>query len=157
MAAILLVATDFSSCARHAMRMAAQLAPSLDGELLLVHVTDLPPGLLETSEIRPMPDQPPIEAGRFVREASSGELERYADELRALGATVSTRVEIGDPVESILRVAAEVDPAMIVVGTHGRTGLAHLLIGSVAEKVMRRSKRPVLTVPRAASVAEDLR
>ena len=145
--ACLLVATDFSSCARSAMRMAAQIAPSLDAELVLLHVTHLPAGLVEGSEIRPMPDREPVEIGSFVRGATLAELERYAEELRPLGVAVSARVELGDPVRRILSMADELDCAMIVMGTHGRTGLAHLLIGSVAEKVMRQSRRPVLTVP----------
>lgn len=145
--ACLLVPTDFSSCARRAMRMAAQIAPSLDARLVLLHVTHLPAGLVEGSEIRPMPDREPVEIGTFVRDASRAELERYAKELRDLGATVDLSVELGAPVRRILSVADELDCAMIVMGTHGRTGLAHLLIGSVAEKVMRQSRRPVLTVP----------
>ncbi|HJL15286.1 MAG TPA: universal stress protein [Sandaracinaceae bacterium LLY-WYZ-13_1] len=144
---VLLVPTDFSSCARKAMRMAAQIAPSLHAELLLLHVTQIPPGLVEGSEIRPMPDQDPIDVGTFVREASLAELARYAEELRELDLEVKTRVELGDPVDRILEVASEQDAAMIVMGTHGRTGLAHLIIGSVAEKVMRKARKPVLTVP----------
>jgi nucleotide-binding universal stress UspA family protein len=85
--------------------------------------------------------------GAFIRDASMAELERYSSELRELGVEVSARVEIGDPVETILAVVEEVQPVMIVMGTHGRTGLAHLLMGSIAEKVMRRADRPVLTVP----------
>jgi nucleotide-binding universal stress UspA family protein len=152
---VLLVPTDFSSCARKAMRLAAQIAPSMDADLLLLHVTQLPPGLVKGSEIRPMPDQDPIEVSDFVREASLAELARYADELRELGLDVSTRVEIGDPVEAILAVASELDAAMIVMGTHGRTGLAHLLIGSVAEKVMHKARKPVLTVPGRFPEDED--
>jgi nucleotide-binding universal stress UspA family protein len=137
------------------MRLAAKLAPSLSAGIVLLHVTELPPGLTETMKIRPMPDLEPIEAGRFVREASLAELERYAKELRALGVSVETRVELGDAIDIILRAARELAPAMIVMGTHGRTGLAHLLIGSVAEKIMRLSHRPVLTVP--AAPAEEPR
>lgn len=129
------------------MRLAAQIAPSLEAGILLLHVTHLPPGLVEGSEIRPTPERAPVEIGQFIRDASLAELERYAGELRRLSLDVSTRVELGDPVSEILSTADEIDAAMIVMGTHGRTGLAHLLIGSVAEKVMRRSRRPVLTVP----------
>lgn len=129
------------------MRLAATLAPSLRARLVLLHVADMPPGLAETALIRPLPDQDPIPAGQFVREASRGELERYAAELRQGGVEVETRVELGDPVETIVQIASGLDVAMIVMGTHGRTGLARLLIGSVTEKVVRRVRRPVLTVP----------
>ena len=143
----LLLPTDFSQCARDAMKLAARIAPSLGADVLLLHVTQLPPGLVEGSEIRPMPDAEPVEVTRYIRDASLAELERYAEELRGGGLEVATRVELGDPVEDILAVAAEEDASMIVMGTHGRTGLAHLLIGSVAERVIRHSERPVLTVP----------
>jgi nucleotide-binding universal stress UspA family protein len=144
---VLLLPTDFSSCARKAMHLAARIAPSIGADVLLLHVTQLPLGLVEGSEIRPMPDQEPIEVTRFVRESSLAELERYAEGLRESGLSVDTRVELGDPVDVILGVADEIDPAMIVMGTHGRTGLSHLLIGSVAEKVMHEARRPILTVP----------
>lgn len=150
----LLVATDFSAGSRNAARVAARLAPSLGATIVLMHVTDLPPGLTETTMIRPMPNLPSVQAGQFVREATQAELERLADELRASGLAVATRVELGDPVESILRVAKETAPYLIVVGTHGRTGLAHLLMGSVAEKVMRLALQPVLTVPYRAHVPD---
>lgn len=143
----LLVPTDFSRCARVGMRLAAKVAPGLGADVVLLHVTQLPPGLVEGSEIRPTPDQEPVEIGAFVRSAALAELERYARELRDAGLVVSTRVELGDPLKSILAVADSMDASMIVMGTHGRTGLAHLLLGSVAEKVIRESRRPVLTVP----------
>ncbi len=105
--------------------------------------------------IRPTPDLAPISAGQFIREAAQGELERYARELRESGVEVRTRVELGDPIDVILEVSGEIEPAMIVMGTQGRTGLAHFLIGSVAEKIMRKSDRPVLTVPAAATEHEE--
>ncbi len=111
------------------MRFAAKLAPSLDASLVLFHVAEIPPGLLETSEIRPMPDQELVQAGQFIRDASLAELERYADSLREAGVEVKTRVVIEDTVGAILEAADELDVAMIVMGTHGRTGLAHLLMG----------------------------
>lgn len=60
---------------------------------------------------------------------------------------VWTFVEKGTPFETILKVAEEWEADLIVLGTHGRTGLSHLLIGSVAEKVIRHSKIPTLVVP----------
>jgi nucleotide-binding universal stress UspA family protein len=60
---------------------------------------------------------------------------------------VVTFVESGNPFEAILRVADEWEADLIVLGTHGRTGLTHLLLGSVAEKVIRHSKKPLLVIP----------
>jgi nucleotide-binding universal stress UspA family protein len=59
---------------------------------------------------------------------------------------VETRLEDGDPVKTILRVADEAKAGLIVIGTHGRTGLGRVLMGSVAEQVVRRATCPVLTV-----------
>jgi nucleotide-binding universal stress UspA family protein len=85
---------------------------------------------------------PPPPGG--VREAISEQLAG----VRAADPTlpVEHRLEVGDPVAEILRVAQESKCDLIVMGTHGRTGLAHLLMGSVAEKVVRKAACPVLVV-----------
>jgi nucleotide-binding universal stress UspA family protein len=71
------------------------------------------------------------------------------------GVEAERRLEEGDPVEAILRVAEEIGADLIVMGTHGRTGLSRLFMGSVAEQVLRRAPCPVLTLksPFAATVA----
>lgn len=144
---LFLVATDFSACARKALEFAAELGPPMDAELLLLHVTQLPLGLLESSEVHTVPSQPPIEAGAMMREASRAELDRYAEQVRQTGVSVRTQVEIGEPVKVILDVASQQGAELIVIGTHGRSGFAQLLLGSVAEKVVRRARCPVLIVP----------
>ena len=63
------------------------------------------------------------------------------------GYKVRTFVEEGRPFEAILKVAEEWEADLIVSGTHGRTGLSHLLMGSVAEKVMRHSTKPIFIIP----------
>src|SRR3546814_1396699 len=69
------------------------------------------------------------------------------------GTGVETRTSMPDdrPVHGILRIAAEYEPGLIVLGTHGRSGLDHLLMGSVAEQVVRKSRWPVLVVPKPRS------
>jgi nucleotide-binding universal stress UspA family protein len=97
-----------------------------------------------------------------------GYREEMAEDLNRLGAPdpkvrVEHRLEEGDPVAQILRVADETGCDLIVLGTHGRTGLNRLLMGSVAEKVVRWASCPVLTVkapfpqsgPRGTSVPEE--
>lgn len=144
---VFLVPVDFSAVSRGGTERAADLAVALGADLVLLHVAQIPPGLDAGSRIRPLPDRDPVPAGEFVRDASMAELERHASELRRRGITVRSRVEIGEPVEVILRVAAEVDPAMIVIGTHGRSGIARVLLGSIAERILRMADRPVVTVP----------
>ena len=63
-----------------------------------------------------------------------------------LGDRLKQHVEAGDPIQKILEVAATVEPELIVMGTHGRVGRLHAILGSVAEAVVRNSARPVLTV-----------
>jgi nucleotide-binding universal stress UspA family protein len=62
------------------------------------------------------------------------------------GASATSIVRVGTPVEEITKVAHEQHADLIVMGTHGRTGLQHMLVGSVAERVVRTSTTPVLTV-----------
>lgn len=116
----LLVPTDISSAARDAMPLAGRLARSLDARIVLLHVTVMPSGLDEATLIRPLPHMELVPAGQYVREAFLGELERYADSLRAEGLEVLARVELGDALASVARVAEELRPAVIVLRGEGR-------------------------------------
>lgn len=137
MATTLLVAVDFEEASRRAIALAKDLAAPLGAELVLVHVYTLPvytyPGL-----------EPSILPGFH------GEVTRAAGRaLEALAADVgigNTMLREGDPVTEILAAARAKGAAMIVMGTHGRRGFAHALLGSVAEKIIRQSEIPVLTV-----------
>lgn len=139
---------DFSAPATRALRLAATLARAHGGRLTVLHVivpfyvpADLPLGL--GAEQLPPP-------ASFVPEQRR-RLERLVT--RALGADAppfTIAVEVGDPARCILEAARRADA--IVMATAGRTGLAHLLIGSVAEKIVRHATVPVLTVrPRVAA------
>lgn len=69
--------------------------------------------------------------------------------------SVTLHVEVGDPYANIMQVVGEVHPDLIVMSTHGRSGIAHLVMGSVAEKVVRHSPCPVFVVPRQAQGEES--
>jgi nucleotide-binding universal stress UspA family protein len=87
---------------------------------------------------------PLVQEKRLYREEMEGELNRLgAPDLQV---RVEHRLEEGDPATQILRVAQETGCDLIALGTHGRTGLDRLLMGSVAEQVVRRASCPVLTV-----------
>jgi nucleotide-binding universal stress UspA family protein len=73
-------------------------------------------------------------------------LDRAIHRLNRPGLTVQPEVGEGVPAEEIIRVARERDVDLIVMGTHGHTGLAHVLLGSICDKVVRRAPCPVLTV-----------
>jgi universal stress protein A len=120
--------TDFSERSGYAFQLACSLARDGGARLIVLHVMPVPL----------------VQEKRGYREEMTGELNR-------LGAPdaqvrVEHRLEEGDPATQILRVAQETGCDLIAMGSHGRTGLDRLLIGSVAEQVLRRAPCPVLTV-----------
>ncbi len=139
----ILVPHDFSPAADHALREAAVLARETGGRLQVLHV--LEPLYVPIN----MPSQAMPDPYTFVPGQRSA-LERHVRKVLGSGPpAVSVVVEVGQPTASILDAARKADS--IVMSTHGRTGLPHLLLGSVAERVVRQSPIPVLTVrPRAA-------
>ena len=134
----ILVPYDFSASAHAALATAIGLAQRNGGTLLVMHVI---------SPVVP-PHGAPLLPSVADREAAAEQLARVV--ARAVGrrklARVRTWVMVGSPAGCILQAAAKADA--IVMGTLGRTGLEHLLIGSVAERVVRHATIPVLTVRR---------
>lgn len=137
----ILVAMDFEEASRRALVTAQAIASGLHAPLALVHVYRL--SLYTYTSIEPVPMPPPIPALE-IEEAARASLRKLA---ALIGVTPElTLVREGDPADEILAAARAIDARMIALGTHGRRGLAHVLLGSVAEQVMRRSSVPVLTV-----------
>ncbi|MEM7448697.1 MAG: universal stress protein [Myxococcota bacterium] len=133
---------DFSSGAESAIQAAVQLAGQTNAEVQLLHVYQLPTVALPDGAIIATPDwtaQIMGHAQSALDSLSSRLKERY-------GRPFANRLRDGVPHLEICRYAEEIDAQLIVIGTHGRTGLSHLLLGSVAERVVRVSKVPVLTV-----------
>jgi nucleotide-binding universal stress UspA family protein len=133
--ATILHPTDFSENSEFAFRVACALARDYKARLILLHV---------------MPTPMVIYAGGPVPAETWPSTEEVKDKLRELeGHAHRTRVESlvmeGDPVDMILRAAEESNSDVIVMGTHGRTGLGRLLMGSVAESVIRKAPCPVLS------------
>ena len=132
----ILVATDFSDQASHALEWARSLAAAFGAKLVLLHVIDIIT-LAEMACVTGATD--PL---HILREQAH----KCMGELKALIPDAETVVREASPRPVIVDVALELNCQMIVMGTHGRSGLAHLLLGSVAEYVVRNSKVPVLTV-----------
>jgi nucleotide-binding universal stress UspA family protein len=129
-------ATDGSEESRGALRVARELARDHGARLVLLHVglpVDATPGVI------PYPDE-------FKEESAMLDGLRAQLEGPDLKGTVEVEVRRGDVPKEILRAAADASCDLIVVGTHGRTGLRRLLMGSVAEAVLRAADRPVLAV-----------
>lgn len=142
---LILVPTDASPGAEPALRWAATLANISNADTILLHVLDfLTPALAAATPQMEM-EMGVLIADQFIqqaREEANATIARLASELPR----VRTIIRDGRPRDIILEVAAEVHADLIVMGTHGRSGLAHMLLGSVAEHVVRYSRIPVLTV-----------
>lgn len=132
----ILLPTDFSEGAAHACRVACTVARDCHARLILLHVFT-PPVLISGENLLP-PDPAILKA----------ELEAQLKALKVEDSDlqVERRLEEGFPGLEILRMARETNADLIVMGTHGRTGLSRLLMGSVAEQVVRKAPCPVLTV-----------
>jgi nucleotide-binding universal stress UspA family protein len=128
----ILVPIDFSEQSKSVIEYATAFAKDYDAELLIVHVMD--PAITHLEGIQPA-------------EALEG-LNAVLREVRPADNTVacSHRLLEGAPADTILKTAKDENVEMIVLGTHGRSGLSRLLMGSVAEAVVRKAKCPVLTL-----------
>jgi nucleotide-binding universal stress UspA family protein len=140
--------TDFSERSRCAFSVACALARDYNAHLVVLHVDHLPLAVYGDVLAAPRPED---------------YRNRLRDQLRALqspGVAVEHRLNEGTPVTEIIGVAEEAHADLIVMGTHGRTGLGRLLMGSVAEQVVRKAPCPVLTVrvpfPAAVPAAEPV-
>jgi nucleotide-binding universal stress UspA family protein len=134
----ILVAVDFSPHASNALKWAQSLADALGAKLILLHVIDAVSVVgLETGGVTA--DFAPLHVLREQAEKGMGEL-------KALIPDAQTVVREASPRPTIVDAALELNCQMIVMGTHGRSGLEHLLLGSVADYVVRHSKVPVLTI-----------
>jgi nucleotide-binding universal stress UspA family protein len=144
----ILFPTDFSDCAACAYPVAAALARDHGARLVLLHVAT-PPAAVTYGELAKMLQQ---------RDGYRLELEQR---LRGYpvpgpGVPVEYRLEDGHPATEILAAVEETGCDLVVMGTHGRTGISRILLGSVAEQVMRRAPCPVVTVKQAPVPARPL-
>jgi len=142
----ILVPHDFSSGANHATALARDVAQSNQARMILLHVTEMPMGLGPETVIVPEGGGGPIKVRDYALESAQAHLDDLADRLRKDQVEVSTRVVIGHVVDEILSAITTEQVDLVVMGTHGRTGLSKLMVGSVAEKIVRHATVPVLTV-----------
>ncbi len=153
----LLVPHDFSPCAEGALRTAVELAKCHGSELTLVHVSELPPNLPQGTLVTPAGGAGPLRVDEYATGGALQQLDAIAEPLRRAGLQVNTFAVTGEVAEEILALALEVGADALVVGTHGRRGLSHLLLGSVAEDVVRSASVPVVCVRTPAREATPTR
>jgi nucleotide-binding universal stress UspA family protein len=137
---VVLVAIDFSSSSPEVLRTAASIAHSGKGELHLVHVVRHP-----TSETTVA-----ISADRDLDSASNTDsvhtrLQRLGEQVGGVARRVLLHVRVGKPDVEIAQLAHELGADLLVIGTHGRTGMERLILGSVAESLVRHAPCTILT------------
>jgi nucleotide-binding universal stress UspA family protein len=135
----ILVPTDFEAPSAEALDMAISLAQALDAKLTLLHVWELPiypymDFMLSSEVVTSIED-------RAVKRLTEG-----LEKVRNVLPNAESSLRTGVPWEGILSAIRETEPDLVVMGTHGRRGVSHVFLGSVAEKVVRLSSVPVLTV-----------
>jgi len=139
----ILLPTDFSEHSSLPLRYACAFAEQFGAELHLLHV------LQDLVAMVPEPGLAFLPPGDFMREmqeSAQQALAKLPDPGWAKGKTIVRATRQGPPFLEIVRYAKENEIDLIVLGTHGRGGLAHVLLGSVAEKVVRKAPCPVLTI-----------
>jgi len=137
--------TDFSESAEHALQLACSLARDHGSKLVLLTVPAPPLPSVETYI-------PEYELSQLMKE-SEQQLKSVADGIEDV--SVETRVIAGEPGWAIVTAASDCQADLIVMGTHGRKGLSRLLMGSVAEHVLRHAPCPVLTVKPTGTLPKD--
>jgi len=146
----ILCPVDFSESSRRALERAAVLAGWYEAELVALHVAPLPPALLS---LAPGVSHATLEP--FDVEAMAGELQSFTAQVAARRPGLQLIVRSGAAAPVILDLAREIGADLLVLGTHGRSGVRKLVLGSVAERVVDKAPCPVLTVALAAEGSPD--
>lgn len=145
----ILVPTDFSEPANAALKWATTLAREFNSRLYLLHVVPEPYAYPWGTELSTLPLNDILAQSEDAARQRLGEL---AAETQLPAAQVTTSAVVGTPVDQVLALVKDEQIDLVVLGTHGRGLVGHLLLGSVAERVVRRSPVPVLTVHGGDSV-----
>jgi universal stress protein A len=141
-----LVPVDFSKDSLRAAEYAKNFAAPFGAQLVLLHVIE---PIYYASPADMYAASPNLALLiEEQRKAAQAQLEQLAQKLSGQGAKVQTLLKSGSPAQVIADTAKRIKADLIVMATHGRTGLAHVLLGSVAERVVRLATCPVLTVRR---------
>ena len=143
----ILYPTDFSDVSKKALDYIKQLKEAGTKEVVVMHIID-------TREIESIAHygEVPMNLEKGLEEKMEQrikqEITAIEAELRESGFDVKVRIERGIPFREILRVEEEEEASVVVIGSHGKSCVEEMLLGSVSEKVVRKSKRPVLVIRR---------
>ncbi|HVF50139.1 MAG TPA: universal stress protein [Pyrinomonadaceae bacterium] len=140
----ILLPTDFSECACHALPAAASLARLMGARLICLHVVEpLVPSVGWTPIAEPLPS---ADISEQLEDSAARELPKIAQSEECAGLEVEDLIVHGEAASEIVRVAREREVDLIVISSHGRTGLGRMFFGSTAESVVRHAHCPVLVV-----------
>ena len=143
----ILYPTDFSDVSKIAIEYIKQLKESGVKEILVLHVIDERDAQFNYLYIMDEYTGDKSLKQRLENEARKG-LTEIKDKLKDFGFKITARIEFGVPLKEILKAEQEEDISIIIIGSHGKSNVAEMLLGSVSEKVVRKCKKPVLVVKR---------
>lgn len=140
----ILLPTDFSECASHALSFATSLARVFKASIICVHVVEpVVPTVGYTGITEPLPI---ADISEQLEDSATRELPKIAECEECTGLDIEEIIAHGDAAAEIVRVAKERNVDLIVISSHGRTGLGRILFGSTAEEIVRHATCPVLVV-----------
>jgi len=149
----ILLPTDFSGCANYALTYTASIARATGATIICVHVVEpIVPAVGYSGLAEPMPI---ADISEQLEDSAERELPQLAECEEFNGLDVEEVIVHGDAAAEIVRVATEHEVDLIVISSHGRTGLGRILFGSTAEAVVRHSSCPVLVVKPPAQEEES--
>jgi nucleotide-binding universal stress UspA family protein len=140
----ILFPTDFSDVSKSALRYVKQLKEGGAETIVLLHVIDQ----RSIQAIDQFAGASSLELEREIMVQAEKEIEEIENELKQSGFKVKSLLETGYPTRTILDVEKKEDVSIIVIGSHGKSNLEEMFLGSVSEKVVRKCKKPVLIVKR---------
>ena len=142
----ILYPTDFSDVASKALDYINQLKEAGSQEVVILHVINqrIIDGLMRHA----MQDDDILEWQKVAKAVARESLAEMSSDLESMGFVVKTIVRTGFPWREILDVEKKEEPSIIVIGSHGRSNLTDMLLGSVSDRVIRKSKGPVLVIKR---------
>jgi nucleotide-binding universal stress UspA family protein len=149
----ILMATDFSNYSKEALSYAVYLAKLLKADLYLIHVFETP--FYSHTGVSASVQRGVQDWIQELKKEELKKLETLAEETQKQGVKVHAVFKDGKAFVEIIKAIEEVHADLIVIGTHGRTGLPHVVMGSVAERVVRQSPCPVFTTRPKASVSKE--
>jgi len=139
----ILAATDFSECSDHALRYACEFADTFGAELHLVHVTEPPSAAYSEFGVGYVGVE---NLNDDLKQSAEAKLKTLVSPEWQKKLAIVRKAAFGSSFVELVRYAKQHDIDLIVMGTHGRGAIAHMLMGSTAERVVRKAPCPVLTV-----------